>query len=247
MKILFSPSEGKMTGGELPPLSLDTFSFPQCHKIRTDIMQRYMDFITRQDDTTLQKLIGVKKPEAIQILKEIDLFNDPTTKAIQRYNGVAYEYLDYASLPDDAQRFIDENVLIFSNLFGPIRAKDPIPYYKLKQGEKLGDFAIEKYYAKHCTSMLDQFLNNEFIIDLRAGFYLKFYKLTQPYITMKFIKNGKVVSHWAKAYRGMVVRELARYRPQNEQMFAEIPFKGLSILEIQKSRYKTEYIYEITA
>lgn len=122
-----------------------------------------------------------------------------------------------------------------------------IPWYKLKQGEKLEGFAIEKHYAKHFTPPLDTFLEGQFIIDLRAGFYLKFYKLKQPHVTMKFIKNGKVVSHWAKAYRGMAVKTLSEYRPQNEAAFREIPFPNLSILEIQTDGLKTEYIYEITA
>jgi cytoplasmic iron level regulating protein YaaA (DUF328/UPF0246 family) len=206
-----------------------------------------MDYIRRSDLSALQKLFGIKKEQEIEELRDIDIFSDPTTKAVLRYNGVAYEYLDYPSLNDKQQDFIDNNMLIFSNLFGPLLAKDLIPWYKLKQGEKLGEFALEKYYLEHFTPALDTFLADQFIIDLRAGFYLKFYKLKQPYITMKFIKNGKVVSHWAKAYRGMVVKTLAEHQPQNEKMFSEIPFEHLSIVEIQKSRLKTEYIYEITA
>ncbi len=206
-----------------------------------------MAFIQESNTAALQKLIGVKKEHEIAAVRKVDLFNDPTLKAIQRYSGVAYEYLDYASLDHKAQQFLDENLLIFSNLFGPILAKDHIPWYKLKQGEKIGDFAVEKYYLEHFTPPLETFLKEEFVIDLRAGFYLKFYRLRQPYVTMKFIKNGKVVSHWAKAYRGTVVRQLAKHQPQNEKMFSEIPFDNLSIVEIQKTKLKTEYIYEITA
>ena len=206
-----------------------------------------MDYIRNSDPAAIQKLIGVKKESEIEAVMKTDIFHDPTMKAVERYTGVAYDYLDYPSLNADEQKFIDGNLLIFSNLFGPILAKDQIPWYKLKQGEKLGDFAIEKFYAQHFTPALDDYLHDAFVIDLRAGFYLKFYKLTQPYVTMKFIKNGKVVSHWAKAYRGTVVRELAKHRPQNEKMFSEIPFQNLSIVEIQKTKLKTEYIYEITA
>ena len=247
MKIFFSPSETKNDGGDLPPIDAMHTLFPEMFDKRVYVMQMYMDYLKEKDIPTIQKLFGIKKESDLKRNLSIDLFNDPTMKAIKRYTGVAYDYLDYPSLPKEQQDFLDENLLLFSNLLGPLMAKNHIPYYKLKQGEKIGDFAPEKYYQQHFTPLLDDFLKEEFIIDLRAGFYLKFYKLKQPYVTMKFIKNGKVVSHWAKAYRGKVVRTLAKHQPQNEQMFQEISFEGLSVVEIQKSKLKTEYIFEITS
>ena len=41
--------------------------------------------------------------------------------------------MDYENLDSNSKKWIDENVLIFSNLFGVISAKDLIPYYVLKQ------------------------------------------------------------------------------------------------------------------
>jgi len=247
LKILFSPSEGKVHGGDGAPLSPDALLFPDYYPKRQEVLDRYMHFIKHADTAALQKLIGTKKESECEAVRQVDLYNDPTMKALQRYSGVAYDYLEYALLSDERQAWLDRNLLLFSNLFGPILGGDMIPWYKLKQGEKLEGFAVEKHYAKHFTPPLDTFLEGQFIIDLRAGFYLKFYKLKQPHVTMKFIKNGKVVSHWAKAYRGMAVKTLSEYRPQNEAAFREIPFPNLSILEIKTDGLKTEYIYEITA
>jgi len=205
----------------------------------------YQDYLYDNDDQTLQKLFGVKKENDLLKNKSINVFNDPTMKCIQRYTGVAYDYLQYNILSTTEQNFIDHNLIIFSNLFGPLLAQDQIPYYKLKQGEKLADFVLERYYLENFTDTLNDFLANELVIDLRAGFYLKFYKLKQPYITMKFIKEGKVVSHWAKAYRGIIVKELAKHQPLNQESFEAIAFENLQIVEIQKNGDKTEYIYEI--
>ena len=83
------------------------------------------------------------------------------------------------------------------------------------------------------------------MIDLRAGFYEKFYTLTKPYITMKFLKNGKILSHFAKAYRGRVLRQIAQESPNTEHDFARIAFDGLDIMEIKISGLKYEYIYKI--
>ncbi len=130
-------------------------------------------------------------------------------------------------------------------MLGAIKAGESIPNYKLKQGEKLGDFAIEKFYKRETSSILDTYFQDELIIDLRAGFYDKYYVPNKPYITMKFIKNGKVVSHWAKAYRGKVVRELAKYQPKAEEELAQIVFKNLHIKEILQKGNKKEFVYDI--
>ncbi len=243
MKILFAPSETKREGGDMPPLIGRVFILaPNEKKYVIDRYQHYLDTATFD---ALQKLFGIKKNKDIDMYQHVDIYHDSTMPAIARYTGVAYDYLDYPSLKSDEKNFIDSSLIIFSNLFGPLQACESIPNYKLKQGEKIGDFAIEKYYKKESSSALDAYFQDEFIIDLRAGFYDKFYLPNKPYITMKFIKNGKVVSHWAKAYRGKVVRELAKYQPKTEEEFSQIAFKNLHIKEILTKGYKKEFVYDI--
>jgi len=245
MKILFSPSETKNTGGNINLEDEKSYLFPNLGNKHNYILNLYQQYLNNNPDDLLSKLFGLKKQCDIDIFKSVDIFNDPTLKAIQRYTGVAYDYLSYNNLGKDEQNFIDNNLIIFSNLFGPILAKTHIPNYKLKQGEKLGSFAIEKYYKEHFSNPLDELLENEFTIDLRAGFYLKFYTPKINHITMKFIKNNKVVSHWAKAYRGLVTKTLAYYQPENEKDFQKIEFENLQIREIIKRKNSNEYIFDI--
>lgn len=245
MKILFSPSEAKIEGGLYPPLNSHSFTIPEHYQTVLPVLERYQNFIRQADNAALQKLFGIKKGSEIEKLRTLDLLRERTLPAIERYSGVAYEYLDYDTLEEEAQRYLQKHLIIFSNLFGPIFAGDRIPWYKLKQTESIGGFKTETYYKEKTSPLLDALLKDRFIIDLRAGYYLKFYTLKYPYVTMKFIKNGKVVSHWAKAYRGKVLRELAGVRPKNEAMLQEIPFEGLAIEEIRKTKLKTEYIYRI--
>ena len=138
------------------------------------------------------------------------------------------------------------NVIIFSNLFGPILAGDSgIPEYKLKQGEALGELKLEKYYKEFFSDAIDEYLKDEEIIDLRAGFYEKFYKINKPYITMKFLKDGKVISHWAKAYRGLILKAIAYHDIQSIDELMMMEVENLSIKEIKKIGLKTEIVYEI--
>ena len=62
---------------------------------------------------------------------------------------------------------------------------------------------------------------------------------------MKFIKDGKVVSHWAKAYRGIILRLLAQNNIQNIDQLMSMEIDNLSIEEIKKQKLKTEIIYSI--
>lgn len=244
MKILFSPSETKHKGGDKGKLTQSSFLFPELFDYRMEAVNKYQDFIDNATNEQLSKLFGAKKQDIINYYK-CNLLDKEIMKAIERYDGVAYDYLEYRELGNAAKNYIDSNVIIFSNLYGPILASNEIQDYKLKQTEKLGNFALEDFYKEHFTAQLDNYLNDEEVLDLRAGFYEKFYKILQPYTTMKFIKDGKVVSHWAKAYRGIILKEIAINQIQSMADLMALPIENLSVKEIQKQKNKTEIVYEI--
>lgn len=243
MKILLAPSETKKSGGELS-FNLDNLLFKELLPHRTKLLHTYMNVIQKGDISELSTMFGLKK-EADILMHKKDIIHQLTMKAIQRYTGVAFDHLAYDTLKEEAQNYIDNHVILFSNLFGPIRASDLIPEYRLKQGAAVGDIKVEKFYHEHAASLMDNYLAEEEILDLRAGFYDKFYKPTKPYTTLKFIKEGKVVSHWAKAYRGIVLHEIAKKGVDSIKDFMQLPIKGLSIDEIQTKKNKTEITYTI--
>lgn len=241
MKILFSPSEDKKTGGILRDFSQNDFTFK--NDKRFEIFKIYKDFVLQNDNEKLKNFFGLNKIYDIEILKE-NVLNLRFQKSILRYNGVAYKSLDYETLDKNSQNFIDKNVLIFSNLFGPILACDFVPFYKIKQGENLPNLDIAKFYKINFCEILDNFLDDE-ILDLRALFYEKFYDIKKPFYTLKFVKKGKVVSHWAKFYRGFVLRKIAQNKTFCIKEFLSLKIENLNVLEISKQSYKNEIIFEI--
>jgi len=243
MKILLAPSETKRSGGE-NPFDPSSLLFKDLAPRRMKLLHSYMNVLQKGDIAVLSKMFGLKK-EADILKHKKDIIHELTMKAIERYTGVAFDYLGYADLDEDAQYYVDSHVILFSNLFGPLRADDLIPEYKLKQGEAVGDIKTEKFYNEHAASLMEAYLKDEEILDLRAGFYDKFYKPQKAYTTLKFIKDGKVVSHWAKAYRGIVLREIAKAKIEKMDDFMKLPVEGLSIHEIQTKKNKTEIIYSI--
>ena len=223
MKILLAPSETKKTGGTFP-FDPNRLLFETLRAERIKLLHAYTNVLQKGDMVVLSKMFGLKK-EADILAHKKDIVHELTMKAIERYTGVAFEYLGYTELDQTSQTYIDTHVILFSNLFGPIKASDLIPAYKLKQGEAVGEIKVEKFYHEHSADLMEAYLDEEEILDLRAGFYDKFYKPTKAYTTLKFMKDGKVVSHWAKAYRGIVLREIAKAGVESIEEFMKLPIE----------------------
>ncbi|MDR0762752.1 MAG: YaaA family protein [Campylobacteraceae bacterium] len=243
LKILFSPSETKSTfSPAIVNLKNALWKAEKFH-LRFKYIELYNKIIQDNNTEELSKLFGIKNE--ISKFSSINIHSCPAQKAILRYIGTAYKSLNYLCLDKNAQEFIDENVMIFSNLFGPVLAGNFLPCYKIKQGESLRGFDIGAHCKKGFESDIDKWLAGELTIDLRAAFYEKFYQLKTSHITMKFYKNGKILSHFAKAYRGLILQELSICRPCDMEEFQEINFPNLVIRDIKKSSLKTEYSYDI--
>lgn len=239
LKILFSPSEGKKPGGNATKQEL--FG---AEDARNEILQSYNEIVNSGDEEKIKALFGIKKfDDCLPYIQ--DIFNAPLMSAIERYDGVAYEYLEYDKLDRSAQEHLKKNTIIFSNLYGPLLGGNTIANYKVKQGNNIGDIAPDKFYKERFSYQLDLYLADHDILDLRAGYYDKFYKTSQPYTTLKFLKNGKTVSHWAKAYRGIVLREIAKAGINSLEGFGKLELPSLHVKEIKQQKNKTEIIYEI--
>lgn len=239
---LFSPSEGKRPGGIDTPLNTQNILFGLAS--RREILDTYNSIINGSDENEVLSLFGLKKAEdAASYLA--DIYAAPTLPAVERYDGVAYEYLDFSSLDAAARDYLYSNLIIFSNLFGPLKGGDRIPTYKVKQGNTVGAIAPERYYKEAFNDALDTLIDGNEILDLRAGYYDKFFKPSRPVTTMKFMKEGKVVSHWAKAYRGIVLRHLARHRFETIDALLASQIPGLHCKEILEKKGKREAVFEI--
>lgn len=177
MKILFSPSESKnqIKGSQ----SVGNFIFPNLNDKRKFVLEKYENYINSLNINELSQFFGLKDENLIKHYKSS--FKEKNgIKAILRYSGVAYKSLDYENLEN--KHYIDENVLIFSNLFGIIKADDILPDYKLKQGAKLPNLNIEKFYKDNFSSSLDEYLKDDEILDLRVSFYEKFYTIKNLFL-----------------------------------------------------------------
>ena len=244
MKILLAPSETKTALCNEKFISKENFIFPNLYEKRLQIITLYNDFIKNADFNELCRIFGTKKEKEIHYYGK-DIFKSGCIKAILRYSGVAFKSLDYRGLDINSQKFIDDNLLIFSNLFGILSAKDEIPNYKLKQGEKIGEFDTQKFYFNELKDEIDKFLENDDILDLRAEYYNKFYIPNKEFLTMKFYKNGKALSHFAKDMRGKIARQVAQNNLNTNEKVMAFNFENLKLNDIKKLGNKIEISYAI--
>jgi hypothetical protein len=239
LKILFSPSEGKKSGGEEKKHEL-----LGSNKAREKILKEYNNLILSNNEEKIKNLFGFKKYSECEAYKN-NILTSQLMPAIERYQGVAYNYLEYDSLNEKEKIYLKENTIIFSNLYGPIFGGDFIANYKVKQGNNIGNIIPDKFYKDRFSYQLDLLLAKDEILDLRAGYYDKFYRITKPHTTLKFLKDGKTVSHWAKAYRGLVLRAIAKHNINSIEEFMKLEIENLQVKEIQQTKNKTEIIFDI--
>lgn len=235
MTILLAPSETKNENGNTA-FDLNRLSFSNTIN-RKELIKKYEKTLSEKKD--LQKLFSTKK----DIEKHIDLYKaQKILPAIKRYTGVAYDHLNYDSLNDRQKEFVQDHTLIFSNLYGVLRPQDEIPYYKLKQGSKLEDVTIHAYYKKQLEFLND--LDDEWL-NLSANYYEKFFTPKQNHYDIKFLKGGKVVSHWAKAYRGLVLRECAIHNIDSIEKLLNHEFQGIKLINVESADKKSTLVYEV--
>jgi cytoplasmic iron level regulating protein YaaA (DUF328/UPF0246 family) len=202
----------------------------------------YEAFVQSADRATQAAFFGLKREEDIARYAGHTLLGQPAQKALIRYTGVVFEALDYGGLEGEAQRWCDENILLFSNLFGPVLGKEALPDYRFKQGAQLPGLDSGAY-EQSFHGVLEAFLADECVLDLRAGWYIKRYPVARSIVPV-FLKNGRVLSHWAKTQRGKLTRFLATHRPESQSDLADLNPPGLTLLEIRQHGAHERWIFE---
>ena len=215
--ILLPPSEGKASGGDGPPLDLDSMSFESLNPARAR-MAKALDQLSRRPRVA-RKLLGVKGAALERAkLDNATIQESPTLPAIERYTGVMYDAIDYRSLDAGAREAFGRTVVIMSGLFGMVRPSDMIPTYKLKMGAKL-------LRSKTCAAAWKPLISKSLAIaggpgviwDLLPNEHSAAWDpSTVPHgarFTVRFVERAasgqlKTVTHLSKLLKGALVRHL---------------------------------------
>ena len=157
-----------------------------------------------------------------RVLRELrlDVATAPTRPAIDRYSGVLYRELAYATLDRARRRRVDTQVVIFSGVWGLVAPRDPIADYQHKMGARAGRLGrLATWWRPRLTAVLDRHVRGRVVWDLLPHEHAAAWPVATTVarrIAVRFLdeheRGGQrtltTVSHWNKLLKGALVRHL---------------------------------------
>ncbi len=217
MLILLPPSEGKAAPSRGRPLDLGSLSFPMLHEARAEVLEALVDLCTTAEPAEAAAVLGLGPTQTGEIVRNQRLAEAPTARADRVYTGVLYEALDVSSLDAAAKRRATGRLAIASGLFGLLRPSDHVPAYRLSGQVSLpGLGPVAGHWARHLAPAVEEASRDALVVDLRSSAYTPFWRpakgAAERVVTLRVLHGvdgrRKVVSHFNKATKGRIVRDL---------------------------------------
>lgn len=231
MLILLPPSEGKSAPRRGRPLDLTSLAFPQLAPARSAVLDALVAHCSA-DAAAAANTLGLGPTQAHHVADNVLLRSAPAARADRIYTGVLYDALGLTTLEGAARTRATRWLGIMSSLFGVVRPSDPIPAYRLSGDTHLpGTGIVSSYWRDHLDAVLAPAAGTGLVIDLRSGMYAGFWRpsaaIGRNVATVRVLhevgNQRKVVSHFNKATKGRIVRELLHdgSKPRNPAALAE--------------------------
>lgn len=187
---------------------------PQLSRTREQLLNALIK-VSSGNPARASDWLGLGPGQAADLERNARLDREPTAPARQIYTGVLFGELDLESLPDSTQQLANDQLLIASGLFGLISPGDRIPAYRLSGSASLPRLGtIASRWKPVLPKTIAEFAGNRLVVDLRSGSYIALGKVpsdvARTSIRVLSERDGKrsVVSHFNKATKGKIVRQL---------------------------------------
>jgi len=222
MKILIPPSEGK---AKIKPLDITFENTDFIYKKEVEEIVTLLSQISELGEN-LSPIYGTSEEKAEMFHRQNqDIFHSRCAKAIHRYTGVVYEYIDWHTMDTNAKDYMNKNVYIFSGLFGMVTPATLIPNYKLK----MNVLSLQYYWNPIITEALK---DEDVIFDLLPQVHRKAYKPQKNVVKVDFsvVNKGKktAAGHFGKAVKGKFIRFLAKNQITDISKFKNFEYDGFS-------------------
>lgn len=196
MLILLPPSETKVSGGS-GTLSLASLGFPGLASGRSAALSAIEALVAAgQDESTPAKAKAAAANRSVE--------RSGTLPAIERYTGVLFDGLDYATVDTEARAWITEHVAIGSALFGLVAATDRIPDYKVSHNTKVPGTTLKRIWSRAAPVPA-----TGLVVDARSKAYAALLPVAGAVPLEVVDEQGAALAHWNKHGKGRLVRELA--------------------------------------
>ncbi|MFF9347434.1 peroxide stress protein YaaA [Streptomyces sp. NPDC014734] len=235
MLVLLPPSEGKAASGRGAPLKPEALSLPGLAAARAAVLDELVE-LCAADEEKARVVLGLSEGLRGEIAKNVELRTAGTRPAGEIYTGVLYDALDLASLDTAAKRRAGKSLLVFSGLWGAVRVGDRIPSYRCSMGVRLpGLGSLGAYWRGPLAEVMPEAAGDGLVLDLRSSAYTAAWKpkgeVAERTASVRVlhsqmvggVEKRSVVSHFNKATKGRLVRDLlvAGARPEGPAELVE--------------------------
>lgn len=214
MLILLPPSEGKAAPRRGNPLDLASLGSPVLTAARERVIDAVVALAARPDAADV---LGLGGTQAALVDLDARLRTSPTARADRVYTGVLYDALGFATLSTAARRRATSRVAITSSVFGLVRPGDRIPAYRLSGDVTIpGLGPVASVWRDALGPAVGDAVGGGLLVDLRSTMYAAFWRppagqagrVATVRVLHEVAGVRKVVSHFNKATKGRIVRDL---------------------------------------
>ena len=211
MLILLPPSESKSAPATALPPSL---SFGELDKVRAKVMRALVK-MSSGNQVRAGKALALGHTQLDQVQLNAQLATAACGPAIDVYSGVVFESLNAHTLTPAQRTKLHANVAIASGLHGLVRPLDSIAPYRLSANARIT--GLPRWQSLWRKPVGNVMVGAEGpILDLRSHAYVALAPIPKECAERSIMvrvlqeQNGKrtVVSHFNKATKGLLVRDL---------------------------------------
>lgn len=188
VRILLPPSEAKRpdggrraAGGGRLEAGADALGRDgaRLQRSRARVASALVDFCRGDPDTAARVLALPARSADADLAANRTVLEAPTMLALDRYAGTVYDGLAAATLTAAARRRAMESVLVFSGLFGVLRADERVPAYRLPVAATLPPLgALTPFWRAALAREMPQLLGDGLVLDLRSSDYAAMWRAT---------------------------------------------------------------------
>ena len=241
--LLLPPSEVKAPGGSGPALGRrPKLSTPALAASRAELVSA-LRRASSVDPAGLA--VGLRLPEGLApaaLSANSAVATAPTMAALDRYAGVLYAALDVAALSAAARRRAEDQVIVFSGLWGVVRGGDEVPDYRVPASGTVPEFGgVSAHWRGPLAAVLPLLVGDLPVLDLRSSDYRSMWRpaagLREQVVSVRVLaargtgarRTVGPVSFHAKSVKGQVVRHLVTGRRTHRDPMAALSAAAVSL------------------
>ena len=231
MKIIFSPSKEMREENifENKKIEFTESKF----KDKTNILIGILKEKSLSEIENIMKLKGELLNKTYKDIQDYDKLK--SIPAISMYYGVSFKELNLEDYSEKSLKYLKNNLLILSALYGVSLAFDLLKKYRLDMTMSIIDKGLYNFWKKDINDYISNILSkDEVLLNLASGEFSKLIdnkKISMINIDFKEEKDGayKSVSTYSKKARGQFLNYLIKNQITNLEDIKKVKLDGYSL------------------